>query len=292
MVLMSARKITWVVYNDWPMSKTSEEYKVTDKLLSSVVHFSEDSIVITSNQIKPPGPQIVYVNPGFTKMTGYSSQEVLGLTPRILQGPKTDRSVLQRLQLTLEQGKVFFGQAINYRKDRSEFWNEWHIEPIRDSEGKITHYVAIQRDITKRKEAEQSIEQKNSALKEILEQIEIEKKNIKEDVVLNVEEVLLPALKKLRRKGSALDRKYLEILEQTLKNLTSSFGRNVSEKKFKLSPREVEIANLIKSGVSSKEICGMLNISFKTVETHRNKIRKKLDILNKDINLTTYLKSL
>ncbi|MBF0490702.1 MAG: PAS domain S-box protein, partial [Candidatus Omnitrophica bacterium] len=250
------------------MSKFSEGYKVTEKLLASVVHFSEDSIVITTKDLDPPGPTIIYVNPGFTKMTGYSPHEIIGKTPGILQGPKTDRSILKNLKSSLIEGKVFFGQAINYRKDGSEFWNEWHIEPIRDHSGVVECYVAIQRDITKRKEAEQAIEQKNSALKEILQQIEIEKKNIKEDVFLNVGEVLLPALKKLRRKGSPIDKKYIDILEHNLKNLTSTFGRNVSDKKFKFSPREVEIANLIKSGVSSKEICNMLNISFKTVEAH------------------------
>jgi len=274
------------------MRESSGTTKITDELLSSVVRFSEDSIIITTKDINPPGPHIIYVNPGFTRMTGYLPEEVLGKTPRILQGPKTDHAVIKRLHSALEKGEVFFGQAINYRKDGSEFWNEWHIEPIRDQSGAITHFVAIQRDITKRKEAEQSIEQKNSALKEILGQIEIEKKNIKEDVFLNVEEVLLPALKKMRRKGTALDKKYLDVLEASLKSLTSTFGRNVSEKKFKLSPREVEIANLIKNGVSSKEICSMLNISFKTVETHRNKIRRKLNILNKGINLTTYLQTL
>ena len=76
-----------------------------------------------------------------------------------------------------------------------------------------------------------------------------------------------------------------------LKDLTLSFGASVSQKRFKLSPREIEIANLIKNGIGSKEIAAMLNVSFKTVETHRNKIRKKLDILNKDINLTTYLQA-
>ena len=274
------------------MPENKEEYKVTEKLLASVVHFSEDSIIITTKDLDLPGPKIIYVNPGFTRIFGYTSQEVIGKTPRIFQGPKTDKSVLKRLKTILLDGKVFFGQAINYRKDGSEFWNEWHIEPIRDESGAVECYVAIQHDVTKRKEAEQAIEQKNSALKEILEQIEIEKKHIKEDVFLNSEEVLLPALKKLRRKGSPLDKKYIDILEKSLKSLTSSFGRNVSEKKFKLSPREVEVANLIKSGISGKEISAMLNISFKTVETHRNKIRKKLDILNKDINLTTYLQTL
>ena len=171
-------------------------------------------------------------------------------------------------------------------------WNEWHIEPIRDRQGRITHYVAIQHDVTARKTAEQAIEQKNAALREILEQIDIEKKKINDDFHLNVEEVLLPALKKLRRKGTRLDKKYIDALEQNLKDLTSSFGTSVSEKQLKLSPREVEVANLIKNGLSSKEICQMLNISFKTIETHRNKIRKKLGIINKEVNLTTYLQSL
>ncbi len=264
---------------------------ISDALLASVVFFAEDSIIITSKELDPPDPAIIYVNPGFTKMTGYASQEVIGKTPRILQGAKTDRNVIARLRSTLEKGEVFFGQAINYRKDGSEFWNEWHIEPIRNEAGAITHYVAIQRDITERKKNELAIVQKNAALKEILEHIEIEKRNIAHNVQLNVEEVLLPVLKKMRRKGTALDKVYLGVLEKNLKDLTLSFGASVSQKRFKLSPREIEIANLIKNGIGSKEIAAMLNVSFKTVETHRNKIRKKLDILNKNINLTTYLQT-
>ncbi|MCB9748061.1 MAG: PAS domain S-box protein [Candidatus Omnitrophica bacterium] len=274
------------------MTDSEFQHKISEKLLAAVVRFSQDSIIITSIDLDSPGPRIIYVNPGFTQMTGYSPEEVLGKTPRILQGPKTDSEVLRRLRKALESQEVFYGQAINYRKDGTEFWNEWHIEPIRDDDGNLTHYLAIQRDVTQRKMAEQALEQKNVALKEVLEQIEIEKKKIRDDVVLNVEEVLLPVFQKLRRKGNSMDRKYLDILEQNLKDLTSSFGMSVSEKKFKLSPREVEIANLIKSGLTGKEICGILHISFKTVETHRNKIRKKLGILNKDINLTTYLQSI
>lgn len=274
------------------MKKYNQKFDITENLLASVVHFSQDSILVTDNQVDSPGPYIVYVNPGFTRMTGYEAEEVLGKSPRFLQGPKTDRAVLNRLRKCLDEGEIFFGQAINYRKDGTEFWNEWHIEPIRDDQGTVTHYVAIQHDVTARKISEQAIEQKNAALREILEQIEIEKKKIKDDVHLNVEEVLLPALKKLRRKGTRLDKKYLDALEQSLKELTSSFGSSVSEKQLKLSPREVEVANLIKNGLSSKEICQMLNISFKTIETHRNKIRRKLGIINKEVNLTTYLQSL
>jgi PAS domain S-box-containing protein len=265
---------------------------VDDKLLALVVRFSEDSIIITDTELNSPGPRIIYVNPGFTRMTGYQPVEVLGKTPRILQGPKTDRDVLKKIRIALQEGRVFSGQAINYRKDGTEFWNEWHIEAIKNNNGTITHYMAIQRDITKRKEIEQTIVQKNLALKEILEQIEIEKDRIKENVQLNVEMILLPALKKLRKKSSGPTKGYIDILEKNLLDLTGTFGRHASEKRFNLSPREAEIANLIKSGLSSKEIAEMIHISFKTVETHRNRIRKKLNILKKDINLTTYLQSI
>ncbi len=275
-----------------PMDKYNQRLQVDERILSAAVHFSQDSVVITTKDLDLPGPHIIYVNPKFTKMTGYEPEDVLGKTPRILQGPKTDRSVLQRLRSTLEAGGVFFGQAVNYRKDGTEFWNEWHIEPIRDGQGNVTHYLSIQHDVTDRKKAEEIIAQKNSALKEIIEQIEIEKRTIKEDVRLNVEKVLLPALSRLYRKGTRLDKKYIGILENSLKDLASSFGSSVSADKSALSPREVEIANLIKNGVSSKEISGLLNISFKTVETHRNKIRRKFGLLNKEVNLTTYLRSL
>ncbi len=265
---------------------------IYEKMLASVVHFTRDSIIITNKDLDPPGPFIVYVNPGFTAMTGYEPHEVIGRSPRILQGPKTDPAVTRRLKETLEKGGVFFGQAVNYRKDGSEFWNEWHIEPIKDADGQVTHYVAIQRDVTERKKIEEAIEQKNAALREVLEQVSLEKQNIARNVSSNAQKIILPALKKLRRKASASDRAYFDVLEKNLLDLTSTFGANVSGQKYSLSPREVEVANLIKSGFGSKEIAAMLNMSFKTVETHRNKIRKKFGLLNTDINLTTYLQTI
>src|SRR4028119_491484 len=124
------------------------------RLLAAAIEHAEDSILITSTQLKSPGPEIVFVNKAFTKMTGYSVEDVLGQSPRILQGPKTDRVVLDRLLQNLRQGQIFYGEAINYRKDGTEFYNEWRIEPIRNSVGDITHYLAIQRDITQRKQSE------------------------------------------------------------------------------------------------------------------------------------------
>jgi diguanylate cyclase (GGDEF)-like protein/PAS domain S-box-containing protein len=124
------------------------------QLLAAAIEHAQDSILIASSQISFPGPEIVFVNQAFTKMTGYTAEDVLGQSPRILQGPKTERTVLDRLLQDLREGKIFYGEAINYRKDGSEFYNEWHIEPIRNSSAQITHYLAIQRDVTERKQTE------------------------------------------------------------------------------------------------------------------------------------------
>jgi len=124
------------------------------QLLGSAVRQSKESIVITDAELDLPGPRIVFVNPSFTKMTGYTEEEAIGKTPRILQGPLTDKAVLSRLRKNLELGEAFEGEAINYRKDGKEFYLEWQIAPIRNAGGKITHFVAVQHDITERKRLE------------------------------------------------------------------------------------------------------------------------------------------
>lgn len=124
------------------------------RLLLSAVQQSKDSIIITTAHLNPPGPEIVYVNPAFTEMTGYTADEVLGKTPRLLQGPHTDRSLLDDLRQHLIDGEPFHGEAINYHKDGTEFYVEWNITPIRNIEEAVTHFVAIQRNITERKRLE------------------------------------------------------------------------------------------------------------------------------------------
>jgi PAS domain S-box-containing protein len=139
------------IASDITERKQTEE---TLRLLNSAVVQSREAILITDAEIDLPGPRVVFVNPAFTKMTGYSQEEAIGKTPRILQGPRTDKTVLSRLRQNLEQGETFEGEAINYRKDGKEFDLEWQIAPIRDVGGAITHFLSIQRDITARKRFE------------------------------------------------------------------------------------------------------------------------------------------
>ena len=86
-----------------------------------------------------------------------------------------------------------------------------------------------------------------------------------------------------------IDAKYIEILEKELDNLTSSFSKRLIENNSDLTPREIEICNMIKDGLSTKEIAGILHLSVQTIITHRRNIREKLHIRNKKENLSTYL---
>lgn len=136
------------------------------RLLGSAVQQANEAICITTAELDPPGPAICFVNPAFTRMTGYSAEEVMGKTPRILQGPRTDRAVLDRLRRDLEQGRPFYGATVNYRKDGTPFDIEWRIAPIRDDQGVITHFVAVQHDITERKASEVQVNQLNADLQQ------------------------------------------------------------------------------------------------------------------------------
>ncbi|WP_020588958.1 helix-turn-helix transcriptional regulator [Desulfobacter curvatus] len=144
----------------------------------------------------------------------------------------------------------------------------------------------------KLKEQNQQLKEKNIALREVMSQLREEKVELEERVLANVEHLLLPLVKKMEDRGSELDKEYLLLLEENIAQLTSSFGTKISQLHQRLTPRENEICNMIRTGLSSKEIGKMLNLSYRSVETYRNHIRKKLGITNKKINLTSYLSSL
>lgn len=135
------------------------------RLLESVILTTNDAVVITESEpIDLPGPLIVYANPAFTTMTGYTQAEVLGKTPRILQGEKTDRAALDKIRAALQTWQPVRVDLINYCKDGSEFWVELSIVPVKDEKGWYTHWVAVQRDITERKQAEAELQKAKAEL--------------------------------------------------------------------------------------------------------------------------------
>ncbi|WP_158639036.1 PAS domain S-box protein [Elioraea rosea] len=130
------------------------------RLFRRAVDASNDLVIITdAAQLDEPGPVIEYVNPAVLAQTGYSVIEVLGRTPRLFQGSETSIEARQAIRAALLAGRPVRQEIVNHRKDGAPYWSELSISPVRDADGSPTHFIAIQRDITKqRAEAERSAE--------------------------------------------------------------------------------------------------------------------------------------
>ena len=145
------------VTRDITQHKKEEQFL---KLLESVVTHTSDSIMITEAEpFDEPGPRIVYVNTAFTKMTGYTAEEVMGKSPRILQGPKTDKKELKRLNEAMRKWESCEITVVNYKKTGEELWMNFSIKPVADATGWYTHWIAVERDVTEQKNNEIEREQ-------------------------------------------------------------------------------------------------------------------------------------
>ncbi|MEG4274492.1 MULTISPECIES: PAS domain S-box protein [unclassified Microcoleus] len=134
-------------------------------LLERAIAASSNSILIADAR-KADTP-IIYCNPAFEKLTGYSAREVIGRNCRFLQGPDTDRAELDKLRSSLEAGTEIQVVLKNYRKDKTPFWNELMVSPILDNQGKLTHFIGVQNDISKRVAAETAREESEERLRAI-----------------------------------------------------------------------------------------------------------------------------
>jgi DNA-binding CsgD family transcriptional regulator len=172
-------------------------------------------------------------------------------------------------------------------------------------------YFCVVRDITQRRLTEESLqrhrdrleelvrertvnlEEANTALRVLLTQKADHKAELGENVLANINEFILPNLEKLKTvKMAGRDKEMLDIMENNLRDIISSFGQKLSSRYFNLTATELRIANLIKYGNTTKEISELLHLSPRTVEFHRNNIRNKIGITKKRVNLKSFLLSL
>lgn len=134
-----------------------EELRLIDAALSR----QNDIVMITEADIldAPDGPRIVYVNDAFERLTGYTRSEVIGRTPRLLQGPDSDRKQLERIRNALRNRQPVRGEVLNYSKSGACYWLDIDITPLFDDSGHCTHFVAVERDVTERKQHEAAVRQ-------------------------------------------------------------------------------------------------------------------------------------
>lgn len=240
------------------------------------------------------------VNEVFCKHIGYSQEEVTSLTAfdilteeskkifseragKISQGIKVPETVV--VEVLNKQGKLSYVQL--------------NIRNIYDAEGHVFTADIVAQDITERKQAEdelrrfaENLEEANIALRVLINQKDEDKQEIEEKLQTNMHDLVMPYLKKLKRlEIEGRGKNYLEILENNMNEVLSPFMRNLVTSCNHLTPQEIQIVNLIKQGKKTKEIAELLNASVKTIATHRNNLRKKLNLRNAKINLRSYLMS-
>lgn len=139
-------------YNITEIKKAQEKAR----LLEAAIVNAKDGVIITKADLD--NPEIVFVNEAVTRLSGYEAEELIGQTPRILQGSGTSRLSLNDLRDTLEKGKSFKGELQNYTKDGIAYWLDISIVPVKDEQGNITHFAAIERDVTQRKAFEKEMQ--------------------------------------------------------------------------------------------------------------------------------------
>ncbi|MNS44209.1 Alkaline phosphatase synthesis sensor protein PhoR [compost metagenome] len=114
-----------------------------------------------------PDNQIIYANEAFSRLTGYAAEEILGRNCRFLQGDDRAQPEIARLREAIASGQPVHLELRNYRKDGTMFWNELFIAPVRDGEGKVTHFVGVQQDVTERKRLEHALAERLEQLHEL-----------------------------------------------------------------------------------------------------------------------------
>jgi PAS domain S-box-containing protein len=150
-VILGTRRLFTGIVRDISFRKQAEEQL---QLLGTALGVLNEGVVITEAALDFPGPRILFVNEAMTRITGYTRDELLSKTPRIFQGVKTDRAVMQRLKQELSAGRPFVGETVNYRKDGREFFVQLQIVPVFDDSGCVTNYVSTHRDVTELRAAQ------------------------------------------------------------------------------------------------------------------------------------------
>lgn len=163
----SAERFIVITFND--ITDTKHLFSFQD-----IVESTQDIVIVTeaADITNPTGPKIVYVNQAFEQLTGYSREEAVGETPRMLQGALTDKQATARIHKALLEQVAISEQVLNYDKNGRPYWIEMNIIPLSDREGKVTHFAAIERDVSEKKFHLEQLEKRNADLKLFKENLE------------------------------------------------------------------------------------------------------------------------
>lgn len=282
------------------------------EMLQAVMESTHDSVALIDTD-----GTIRMINTSAARRFGKKTAEMAGKKVYEFLPEKVAKSREKRFKEVIEKKKhVMF---VDTREGRTY---ENHIYPVLNDKGEVFCLSIFGRDITEQRQAEEALEKAktevdkriekrteklkereenlllqtyhlkevNNALNVLLERRDKEKKELEDNIMNNVQELVIPYLEKLKNSTLSNDQKTtLGILESNLNHLVSPFIQKMSSKYLNFTPMEIRVANLVKEGKSNKEIAEFLKVSKHTILTHRHNLRKKLGLKNKKINLRTHL---
>jgi PAS domain S-box-containing protein len=274
------------------LRESEERFRDTATMLPSVViEYGLDGI-------------LTYVNPHGYHLAGYQPEDFEeGFHVLQLAAPEEHEKHYERIQRMMQGEKVPPAEYRLLGKDGSTFWGLVTSSLIH-KDGEVVGVRTYTIDISERKEAEQtlqertrelevktkSLEEINTAMKVLLKKRAEDKIEVEDNVMTNVRELITPYFKKVKKTDLDDHQKaFLSIIESNIDEIISPFTRKLSLKYLKLTPTEIRIVNLIKQGKTTKKIAKILNVSPRTIDTHRKNIRSKIGLGNKKENLRSHL---
>jgi PAS domain S-box-containing protein len=256
-----------------------------------------------------------YISPSVMSQRGYTVEEAMALK---LEENWTPDSFKKVREVFLEELEIEKNKKKDMNRSRtieieanckggSTIWTEAKMTFLRDKDGEPIGIIGATRDITERKEAKEALKERtirleiekkslaelNTAMKVLLEKREADKSKLEEYVLANVKRLIEPYFEKIKKtKLNDQQEAFLRIIESNLNEIISPFTKEVSLEYFNLTSTELQIAKKIRQGYTTKKIAAFMNISPRTVETHRKNIRRKIGLEGKKANLRSHLLSI
>lgn len=278
--------------------KAEEALKEAELKLRTIFDYASDGILLAQRSDK----KFSTANKSVCQMLGYTEKELLKLSVYDIHPKESLPYVIDQFEKQIRKEILIAKDIPVLRKDGTVFFVDVSSSPI-SVNGK-EYLLGMFRDITERKRNEETLRQReeelsiksrnleemNAALKVLLKQREEDRIQIEENVLTNMKMSVFSYIESLKKSSLTKHQKAcLKVLEEQLREIVAPFLRHISQSSFGLTPQELRVADLVKNGNTTKEIAAILRISMKTVDYHRDNLRKKLDIKNKKTNLRSFL---
>lgn len=305
----------WTGYVNGIMVDVTEKHRFHDELIKSQEHlrslldgasgFAVYRMVYDENA--PYNLKMAACSPSYEKITGIDPEKATVSDYYDNVHPDDADEVLKAHEQAFKTGTFNQIARIFNPVTKKHAWLHAISSAVKNDAGQITHVNGLLIDVTETQSVKIKLNKSlkslkinakkqkelNTALNILLRKRDRDKRELEQGIMLNIQEMVTPYVRKLRKSRLSDDQQMLlEFIDSNLKEITSKLTMKLSIPQLGLSPAEIKVANYVKRGETSKDIAALLGVSFKTIKNQRNSIRKKLGIAGKKINLRTYLSAL